>query len=152
MLKETSIAESILDSEIRLFLCVCFFFRGICSGLTLIQLDQYIYPVTVFQFQPQHNAKSVKVTELRQPWIGHASNTVTYVKTPSDLDKVCHCTSESPFFLPDSPPHHVAEEDQYKLVTVPAVHLHKWLYKYSSCPRRPTLHQLRTKKRLNFNW
>ena len=100
--------------------------------------------------QSKHNSKSFKVTELRQSWIGHVSNTVTYAKTSSDLDKASHCTSESPYFLPRSPPHHVAEGDWYKLATAPAVHPHKWLYKYPSYPRRPTFHQLRKRKKKSY--
>lgn len=94
------------------------------------------------------------VTELRRSWIGHISNTVPYARKPSNLDKVFHCTSVSPYCLPGIPSRHVAERGWYKHVIVPVIHLHMSLYNYSSCPRRPTLHQLRAKEKPTdvFNW
>lgn len=64
------------------------------------------------------------------------------LSTYRPLDKVFHCTSVSPYCLPGIPSRHVAERGWYKHVIVPVIHLHMSLYNYSSCPRRPTLHQL----------
>lgn len=79
---------------------------------------------------------------LHTSW--YKRSNVSKLSTYRPLDKASRCTSESRYFLPRSPPHHFAEGGWYKLATVPAVHLHKWLYKYSNYPRRPTFHQLDT--------